>query len=72
LHKNVEELFVEDIDESLVLHFLDHLENRRNCSARTRNARLAAIRSLFGFIAREDAPSTRPWTTLKKMRCRRC
>jgi len=54
LNKNVEELCVEDINESLVLHFLDHLENTRGCSARTRNARLAAIRALFNFIAREE------------------
>ena len=49
LHKNVEKLCVEDINESLVLHFLDHLENARGCSARTRNARLAAIRDPFLF-----------------------
>lgn len=54
LHKNVEELRVQDINESLVLRFLDHLENTRGCSARTRNARLAAIRTLFCFIARKE------------------
>jgi len=54
LHKNIEELCVEDIGESLVLQFLDHLENTRGCSARTRNARLAAVRALFSFIAREE------------------
>jgi site-specific recombinase XerD len=53
-NKNVELLRVEDIDESLVLAFLEHLENARSCSAATRNARLAAIRALFGFIAREE------------------
>jgi site-specific recombinase XerD len=37
-----------------VLDFLDHVENTRGCSPRTRNARLAAIRALFGFMARED------------------
>jgi len=37
-----------------VLHFLDHLENTRGCNPRTRNARLAAIRALFNFIAREE------------------
>ena len=42
LKKSVDELCVEDIDESLVLGFLDHIENTRGCSARTRNARLAA------------------------------
>ncbi len=54
LHKSVEDLCVEDIDESLVLDFLDQLENTRHCTARTRNARLAAIRAFFGFIAREE------------------
>ncbi len=44
----------EDITESLVLNFLDHVETKRGCTARTRNARLAAIRSLFAFIAREE------------------
>ncbi len=44
--KAVEELTVEDLDEPLVLAFLDHLETARGCSARTRNARLAAIRLL--------------------------
>ena len=54
LHKSVEDLCVEDINESLVVDFLDHLENTRDCTARTRNARLAAIRAFFGFIAREE------------------
>ena len=54
LNKNVEELGVEDLDESLVLDFLDPVEKTRGCSPRTRNARLAAIRALFGFIARQE------------------
>jgi site-specific recombinase XerD len=54
LHKSADELYVEEIDESLVLAFLDHLENTRGCTPRTRNARLAAIRVLFAFIAREE------------------
>jgi len=54
LHKNVEELCVEDVYESLVLQFLDNLENTRGCSVRTRNARMAAICALFSFIAREE------------------
>jgi integrase/recombinase XerD len=53
-NKSVEDLCVEEIDESLVLDFLDHVEHTRGCSARTRNARLAAIRALFCFIAREE------------------
>jgi integrase/recombinase XerD len=54
LNKNVEDLCVEEINESLVLDFLDHLESKRGCSPRTRNARLAAIRALFTFLAREE------------------
>ncbi len=52
--KSVEELRVEDVDEPLVLAFLDHLETVRRCSGRTRNTRLAAIRTFFAFLARED------------------
>ena len=33
--KSVEELTVEDLDEALVLAYLDHLETVRKCSART-------------------------------------
>jgi len=54
LNKKVEHLGVEDINESLVLGFLDHVENTRGCSPRTRNARLAAIRAFSGFMAREE------------------
>jgi site-specific recombinase XerD len=54
LKKNVDELTVEDIDESVVLAFLDHLESVRKCSAKTRNVRLAAIRAFFGFLGREE------------------
>jgi integrase/recombinase XerD len=54
LNKSVEDLTVEEINEPLVLEFLDHLEKERGCTARTRNARLAAVRALFGFIAREE------------------
>lgn len=54
LKKGVDELCVEDIDQSLVLAFLDYVETARHCTPRTRNTRLAALRALFGFIAREE------------------
>lgn len=54
LAKSICEILVEDIDELIVLRFLDELEKGRNCTRRTRNARLATIRSLFTFIAREE------------------
>ena len=39
------------LDAPLIGAFLDHLERERGCSARTRNARLAAIRSLYRYAA---------------------
>ena len=40
-----------DLDAPLIAAFLDHLEHDRGNSVRTRNARLAAIHSLFRFAA---------------------
>lgn len=40
-----------DLDAPMIAAFLDHLEQARGNSVRTRNARLAAIHSLFGFAA---------------------
>lgn len=41
----------DDLDEPLIAAFLDHLESERHNSARTRNLRLTAIRSLFRYAA---------------------
>jgi integrase/recombinase XerD len=42
-------LELEDLDAHLITAFLDHLEHGRGNSPRTRNARLAAIHSLFRY-----------------------
>ena len=44
-------LDIADLDAALIGAFLDHPEHQRGNSARTRNARLAAIHSLFRFAA---------------------
>ena len=44
-------LEISDLDATCVTGFLTHLETVRGNSARTRNARLAAIHSLFGYAA---------------------
>jgi integrase/recombinase XerD len=44
-------LDVGDLDAPLIAGFLDHLERGRGNSVRTRNARLAAIHSLYRFAA---------------------
>jgi site-specific recombinase XerD len=45
------QLDLADLDAPLIAAFLDHLEHDRANTARTRNARLAAIHSLFRFAA---------------------
>lgn len=49
--KKPTDLMIADIDAPLVLAFLRHLERDRGNSPRTRNARLAAIRSFMHFAA---------------------
>jgi site-specific recombinase XerD len=43
-----------DIDRSFLAGFLDHLERDRHNSVRSRNIRLAAVRSFLKFAARRD------------------
>jgi integrase/recombinase XerD len=50
-NKPTESLALADLDAPLVLAFLDHLEKDRNNSIRSRNARLAAVRSFLRFAA---------------------
>jgi len=45
------QLDLADLDAPLVGAFLDHLERERHNSVPTRNARLAAVHSLFGYAA---------------------
>lgn len=47
-------LMIEDIDADLVADFLVHTETARGNSARSRNTRLAAIRSFFRYVAMTD------------------
>lgn len=54
-------LALADLDAPLILDFLDHLETVRHNSARTRNARLAAIHSFMRYAAVRD-PASLPIT----------
>ncbi len=45
------ELDISQLDASLIAAFLNHLEKARGNSVRTRNHRLAAIHSLFAYLA---------------------
>jgi len=50
-HTPPSQLDIGDIDVAMVSGFLDHLERQRSNSVRTRNARLAAVHSLFRYAA---------------------
>ena len=51
LGKDPTELEIEELDAPFIGGFLDHLEVKRGNTARTRNARLAAIHSFFRYVA---------------------
>jgi integrase/recombinase XerD len=47
-------LGIEDLDADLIGNFLLHVESARRNGARTRNTRLAAIRSFFRYVAMNE------------------
>ena len=54
LHKTPSQLAVDNFDTPFISAFLEHLETQRHNSARTRNARLAAIHSFFRYVALQE------------------
>jgi site-specific recombinase XerD len=50
-NKTVAELGFGHLTPEIVLAFLDHVEKKRHCSVRTRNARLAALHTFFRYVA---------------------
>src|SRR5271157_3080254 len=53
LHTSPSQLMFAAVDAPLIMAFLDHLENDRSLSARSRNLRLTAIHSFFRYAAFE-------------------
>lgn len=53
-HKCPSDLDIVDLDADLIGQFLKSLEEQRHCCARTRNARLTAIRSFFHFASYQE------------------
>jgi site-specific recombinase XerD len=51
LHKAPSDLTMPELDTPLLGDFLEHLEQERDNSARSRNVRLAAIHSFFRYVA---------------------
>jgi len=54
IRKAPTQLTLADLDAQLILSFLDHLEKKRSNSVRTRNARLAALRTFLKYAAHYD------------------
>lgn len=50
-------LCLQDLNASMILGFLDHLEDARKNSVKSRNVRLAAIRSFFRLVALNEPAS---------------
>src|SRR5271168_1202006 len=59
-NKPVDRLDVFDLSSEVLRGFLDHLEQNRRCSVRTRNQRLAALHAMARFIA-ERSPEHIAW-----------
>ncbi len=57
LSKSPESIALADITPELIMDFLDHLERQRHNSVRSRNARLAALRSFLKFAGHRDVAS---------------
>jgi integrase/recombinase XerD len=54
LRKPVAQIALADLDATMVLSFLDYLELARNNSIRSRNARLAAIKSFLNYAGLQE------------------
>ena len=57
IYERLAEMRLEDLDVHLVLDFLNYLETQRANSIRTRNARLAAIKSFMKYVSYREPTS---------------
>lgn len=61
-------LCLKDITKARVIAFLDWLQQERNCSASTRNARLATLHSFFRYIQYRDMQGMQVWQEILSIR----
>lgn len=54
INKSPAQILLADLDAPVILRFLDHLEQERANSVRSRNNRLAAIRSFLRYVSFQD------------------
>lgn len=53
MQMNVTSMTCEQVSDKLICGFLDHCENKRNWSPKTRNARLAALKTFASYLGRQ-------------------
>lgn len=63
-NKPAERLEFIDFNRQLILSFLKWLQEQRLCASATRNQRLAALKSFFGFMIYEDPMHIAEWKTI--------
>jgi integrase/recombinase XerD len=66
------ELTLADLDAPFIGVFLDHLEHERHNTARTRNARLAAIHAFFRYVALQEPAQSATIQRVLAMPTKRC
>lgn len=71
LRKNPTDLELEALDAPFLADFLHHLETERRNSARTRNARLAALHSFFRYVAFRDPAYANQCQRVLAMPCKK-
>jgi site-specific recombinase XerD len=57
LGKRIDKMQLSDLNAEVILKFLEYLETKRKNSSRTRNNRLAAIRSFMQYVALQEPTS---------------
>jgi site-specific recombinase XerD len=55
------------IDRKMLLDFLDHIENERNCSVKTRNYRLQCIRAFYNYASDVESSAVAYWEEISKV-----
>lgn len=54
IQKHITKLSLDDLTAENVLSFLNDVEKTRHCSVATRNLRLSALRTFFGYLVTQD------------------
>ncbi len=69
---NVNTVSFTDVDKNTILEFLDWLGNERNCTTRSRNQRLSAIKSFYSYMIYEDPAHIGDWKQVMSIPQKKC